>query len=265
MHSQKFEIPVNGASVCGELHVPATASNDNAAPAVLICRGVTALDDATDRFLAQTCATLAREGVAAARLEHRCAGLILEDFDSHTAQNDIEDAGAVYDWLSSHESVDPRAIGVLGYCLGGIAAAALAGRCRAVARLCLVAACTARHARACLARDRGAYGSMQAANLPQQYLPSLESIDSEQDAAEFEGRTLVIHAAADAVVPLQVSTDFARALRLAKRRVEQIQVARADHSFTSAAAREVCIEHVVRFFRAMIATEPVAIAGQSSP
>src|SRR5262245_192524 len=110
---EAFQIELRGGTVRGVLHRPADSVGAPTA-AVLICRGVRNLDEDGHTLLDELASALSQRGLAVARFEHRCADLILDDFDAHTAEHDIEDVSAAYDWLASWTDIDPDRIGLIG-------------------------------------------------------------------------------------------------------------------------------------------------------
>jgi fermentation-respiration switch protein FrsA (DUF1100 family) len=84
---------------------------------------------------------------------------------------------------------------------------------------------------------------------------SLKSITPTEDLTTRECPVLIVHGAADAIVPCEVSLAYLNALEVAGRHVEHVLVARGDHLFTSPAVRAACLDQVLRFFSALRASD----------
>jgi dipeptidyl aminopeptidase/acylaminoacyl peptidase len=262
---ETFEIAVENGTVRGALHRPLSASSETPAPAVLLCRGVYIPADDAGGLFDQLSHELVESGLAVLRFDHRCANMILDDFDAHNAVHDIEDAMAALRWLLRQNDIDRARVGVVGFSLGAIAATAVCNNMPSVARLCLLNAMTAASVAPCIAAGIGSHGSngngaqKEAVQLPAAYAASLGGIDSPREAAAHDRPTLVLHGASDRFVPPKVSLEYVRVLMDAKRRVEHVLVARGDHTFSASATRSACVERACDFFKALLserAAEP---------
>ena len=259
--TEMMEIELDGGIVRGVLHRPAPAA-DKPSPAALVCRGVHLPGEDAHKLLDDLTQGLTAAGLATLLFEHRCADLILEDFDAHCAGDDARDAQAALAWLKQQADIDAARIGVIGYSLGAIAATALVGQCGAITSLCLVSAATAAFVRETLTRNGSQ--AITAEHLPAAYAPSLESIDSAKQIAAFDRPALVVHGAADRIIPPEISGVYVEALRALGRPVEHVLIARGGHTFSTAEARASCVEQIVRFHAACLnANEPAAVAGQA--
>lgn len=262
--TEKMEIDLKGGTVRGTLHVPDRSNPDEALPAVLICRGVHVHADSAQPFFDDLAGALSANGTAVLLFDHRCADLILEDYDAHTATDDAWDAQTAFNWLRKRPEIDPLRIGVIGYSLGAIAAAALAGQNREIHRLCLLAAAPVHFVVRTMGNTAEGAGQLAAERLPASYVPSLASIDSAKDLSSFEHPILLLHGAADRLVPPEVSLEFLKALSPRQNQVEHVLIARADHVFSNADARETCVTHVARFFGAMAPANAQPLASDRS-
>src|SRR5262245_12449300 len=206
---EEFAIEIAGAASRGSSQRPAKSDDERgsaaavgesggpAVPAILICRGVHVQGEDDAGLCDDLTAALLKRGVAVARFEPRCADLILEDFDAHCAGHDLSDALAVHQWLAARPSIDRQHIGVLGFALGAIPAAALARQTKDIECLCLLAPTTAEHLVTKLVRGNGSPASLDPAKLPKAYLPSLADTDSARDAGTHDRPILIVHGAAD--------------------------------------------------------------------
>jgi uncharacterized protein len=265
---ETFEIAVERGTVRGALHLPATASAESPCAAVLICRGVYVPADDAGGLLEHLCEELVQAGLAVLRFDHRCADMILDDFDVHTAAHDVEDAMAALRWMLRRNDVDQARIGLVGFSLGAIAATAVCNNVPSIARLCLLNALTSRSVANCMSESHAANGHngsnngrIESGHLPASYPASLGGIDSAREVAAHERPTLVLHGAADKFVSPSISLEYVRVLLDAKRPVEHALVARGDHTFSGSAARAACVDRVCAFFSALVAeraAEPAA-------
>jgi uncharacterized protein len=262
MPVEAFELKVESGAVRGSLQMPENIRAGASVPAVLMCRGVFVFAEDAGGLFDDLSKALSESGLAVVRFEHRCADLILEDFDAHRAVDDLEDAMAIIRWLMRREDIDKSRIGLIGYSLGAIAATAITQSMPSIARVCLLSATTASNLASRLANGNGAHSFLQPGQVPASYASSLAGIDSAQEIARHQRPTMVLHGAADRFISVDVSLEYVKALADAGRRVNHVLVARADHTFSSRETRAACLELVTDFFRAMVAenqsTESVA-------
>ena len=265
MASQEvFEIQLKGGAVRGALHRPADADSSVPLAAILICRGLQSGGEDANTLIDELVEALCKAGLAVAVFEHRCADLILDDFDAHDAGHDVEDASAVFQWMSAQPAIDANRIGVIGYSLGAIAATVLAGRFKSLARLCLLSAASASSARALPHKGNGTTRPAHAERLPAAYLPSLSAIDPPSQAGLHDRPNLIVHGAADRVISPHVALEYLTALETAGRQVEHLLIARGSHAFALPEARAACLEQVVRFFGAMSVEQEQSAVAKSS-
>jgi dienelactone hydrolase len=260
--TESFKLEVGSGEVAGTLQLPRAASAKSPAGSVIICQGIAPAGDEAAALLDELAAAVVASELAAVRFEHRCADLILEDFDAHTAGHDLDDSLAVYRWLAEREDIDVARIGVLGYSYGAIAATAIARRLEAINRLCLIAPATARHVRAASNGTNEQVTDDHTHRLPAAYGPSLAETDSGAEAAFHNRPTLIVHGAADRFIGPEAAFEYQRALEFADRPVEHVLIARADHDFAQPGVRQACLQRVARFFAAM---EVVASSVVKSP
>lgn len=258
---ESFETEVNGGVVRGSLRLPKASAPDAPSPAVMICRGLHVEGDDAAGLFDDLSDGLIAAGISVARFEHRAADLILEDFDTHSVADELDDAQAVHAWLSANPLLDRNHIGVIGYALGAIAACGLSKRTQAINRMCLISPTTADHLRNRLTRSNGSPAALDPARIPKSYLAGLEALDSTRDAAFHNRPTLIVHGAADRFIGQEVSLEYSQSLELAGRDVARVLVARADHAFTEPGHRAACVQCATRFFNAMV-QEPI-LAGHS--
>lgn len=233
----------------GLLHLPEEHAGSNGLPAVLLCRGVHGHGDDTQPLVDAIIAGLHSIDVAAVTFEHRCAELILEDFDRHTALHDVEDAQAVLQWMRGRKVLDRQRFSVMGYSLGAVAAALLADTNPDLIGVCLLAAPTMEFLRDLKTDAEDESTAMAGDRLPAAWLPSLDRADYESALGRCRQPMLVLHGAADRVIPVENSFQLVNALHAAGRSVDHVLVAHGDHVLSSAESRVACIEPLRRFIQ----------------
>ncbi|MHC4948354.1 MAG: alpha/beta hydrolase family protein [Planctomycetota bacterium] len=244
---ETFEVEVDGGAVRATYAPPADGGKRHGA--VLVCRGLGPFDDdATADLLDAIGVALRDAGVATAEFESRSATMIMEDFDAYTAQDSVDEAVAMFRWLADRDDVDAASIGVLGFGLGGVTAAGLARRVEPLDRLALLAAAGG----PAPAPDSNG----EPDSVPEAFRASLEQMHPAEDVTFYPRPVLLIHGAADRAAPPAASHAYCRALEAADRPVEHLLVARADHHFEAADARDACIGRLARFFADMPADAP---------
>ena len=236
---ESFTVEVGGGHIEGTLALPEGA-DARRFPTVLICRGLHTFDDETAELLHEAAEAFRESGLATVDYEARSAKMILDDFHAYTASDNLDDAIAVLDWMLGRSSVDAGAIGLLGYNIGGITAACLAGRTDRITRLALLSPGGAERS------DDDA-----APAVPEGYLDSLTDLKPLESLMRQECPTMVMHGAADRDIDPDASFEYRRAFETAGRPIDHLQVALADHTFSWSEARLACIEQLCRFFAEM--------------
>ena len=242
-----FDIELNGTAVRGRLDFPDAVRKEDAQarPVVLLCEGLPANARARE-FPGQITDALVDVGVAVATI----VGASDAAAGARLAVESIDDAAAVFHELMLREDVDLGRVGILGHSVGCVVAACLARRTDQIAGLCLLAPCTAAHVAACAAEDADSEiaSRMGAPEMLPEYFEGLDALHPVQDVAVYDRPTLIVHGAADRVAPLAVALEYRQSIEAAGHRVEFIQVALADHFFSSNPARSACLDEVTGFF-----------------
>ena len=244
---EAFDVELDGTSVRCRLDFPVEDPKGDAParPVVLLCEGLPA--NARARELpGQIADALVDAGVAVATIvrgSDAAAGALL-------AVEAIDDAAAVFHGLMLREDVDLRRVGILGHSVGCVVAACLARRTDQIAGLCLLAPCTAAHVAACAAEDADSEiaSRMGAPEMLPEYFEGLDALHPVQDVAVYDRPTLIVHGAADRVAPLAIALEYRQSIEAAGHQVEFIQVALADHFFSSNPARSACLDELTGFF-----------------
>ncbi|WP_321965516.1 alpha/beta hydrolase family protein [Burkholderia cenocepacia] len=122
---------VDGQKISGTLELP---DNVQTAPILLMLHGFTAsrnewASSAVKEGLFARCAkVLSKKGVASLRIDFRGSGQSEGKFEDMTVDNEIKDALAALDFLSSRHDIDGQRISLVGMSLGGAVATAVASR-----------------------------------------------------------------------------------------------------------------------------------------
>lgn len=214
-------------------------------PIVVINRGLASGEGDNDALDALS-AALAAAGVIAVLAEPRTANLILDDFNGFRLSDEVDDLLAVAQHAGQLGDADPARLGLIGWSLGAVAVLLAAARLPAVQRVCLINPATPAHIITRLARREALTGGNEP--IPMAFVASLADLDAETLAAGHHAATLIVHAAADRFIPPAVSLEYLGGSEAAKRSVERVLIARADHAFSDSPARQVCAERVATFF-----------------
>ena len=117
------------ATIVGTLELPKGIEKP---PVVLLLHGFTGsrdelpIKDTKEGVFSRTARLLAERGVASLRIDFTGSGESSGKWEDVTAQSEIADALAAFDWLKRQTDIDPDKIHVLGWSLGGLVAAHVA-------------------------------------------------------------------------------------------------------------------------------------------
>jgi dipeptidyl aminopeptidase/acylaminoacyl peptidase len=123
------KIPRGDATIVGTLELPKDVQKP---PVVLLLHGFTGsrdelpIKDTDEGVFSRTARLLAERGVGSLRIDFTGSGESSGKWEDVTAQSEIADALAAFDWLKGQTTVDPEKIHVLGWSLGGLVAAHVA-------------------------------------------------------------------------------------------------------------------------------------------
>lgn len=126
----------------GDHQIPATLAQPRGGgakarfPAVLLIHGFASQKDEVGNFYKRLAEKLALEGYASLRFDFPGSGDSPLPFTANTIDFQVGDARTALDFLLSQPNVDPNRVGIVGFSLGGIVGATVAGtdpRVRALA------------------------------------------------------------------------------------------------------------------------------------
>ena len=240
---QEFEISVGEGRVRGTLQRPETAGENGPAPIVLICSDPPGSMGGPATLMDEMAAALAAGGLAVAQFRGREGGE-----SKPTATDLVDDASAVFRHLLLDDDLDGGRLGLLGWRLGSIIAACLAGRTDQINRICLWSPITSGDLLSRIAKAGAAASLLDAHAVGEPFIESLAKLTPAEDLAAHDRPTLLLHGAADRIIPPSCARPFLEAAERAGRRFEQELIALADHELTDPDIRAACLARVRRFF-----------------
>ncbi len=253
--SEPFEIKIGGGAVHGTLYLPPGEAEEQPWPAVLICRGIHGQRHVAADLFGDLAAGLCDAGLAGAVYEPRPIPAEPEVPDDHGVLRHVDDASAVFRWLALRPDLDLHRLGVVGFSLGSVVVSSLARRTDQIASVCLVAPITGDDAATRIAKSDEWAAGTGLDEVDADLLESLAAVEPAKDLAFYDRPTLIVNAAVDQFVPVEISGRYLDGIERAGHQLERMVVARADHSFSEPAARAACVDQIVRFFARM--PEPV--------
>jgi len=230
------EIPVTfksgGEQVVGMLHLP----KKKKCPAVVCFHGFTGNKPEAHRLFVLAARELARNGVAALRIDFRGSGDSSGDFSEMTISRELEDARAAMKFIRRRPEVDPARVGVLGMSMGGMVSALLLGEDKKVTVAVLWSPVANFH-RLWSTRmtpqveaDLAAKGIADYGGWPvvKKFIEDGMTHDPVKSLAKSKAEILVLHGDIDDAVPVEESARYTNA---ARREI----IRGADHVFSSLA------------------------------
>lgn len=219
LHAQTdttFMLPASGHDLAVRLTMPAVAGHKKC-PAVVLCHGFGG--SMQGRLWDGLAETLLRQGVAVLRFDFMGHGKSGGRFRDMTVPKEIDDAKAVVAYAEQLPQVGR--VSLIGHSQGGVVAAMTAGQLgtKRIHTLCLLAP-------AAVLRDDALRGNTfgklyNAADPPEcvdlgggrllgrEFVKTAQTLPIYETAARYRGRTLVVHGAADRVVPYTYGQRFA--------------------------------------------------------
>ena len=131
---KQIHFTVEGQRLYGMLHLP---EGKGPFPALSMYHGFTGQRIEPHRLFVKTARKLAIEGFVVLRFDFRGSGESQGDFRDMTISDEIRDALASLDFLTSQPEVNPNRLGVLGLSMGGFVASHVASQSSRVKALVL--------------------------------------------------------------------------------------------------------------------------------
>jgi len=216
------------------LHIPTRTP----APSLVMCHGFTGNRVEAHRLFVRAAREFSKRGILACRFDFYGSGESEGEFHEMTVSNEIEDLGAVLDFLLRRPEVDSRRVGALGLSLGGVVALA---RAAADERIRFVVTWSAPASFQMLVETaeslfKGADVRGEYVDLPSGYRISREFIQdiARHSVPEYARRIsprplLILHGDRDMVVPYSHAEELYKSAK-APREVAIIKG--GDHTFT---------------------------------
>jgi dipeptidyl aminopeptidase/acylaminoacyl peptidase len=173
----------------------------------------------------------------------------------------VDDASAVFRHLLLHDDLDRDRIGLLGWRLGSITAACLAGRTDQINRVGLWSPITSGDVLSRIAKGHAAEALLDVNTVGDPFVESLAKLTPAEDLAAYDRPTLLLHAAADRVVPPTCARPFLEAAERAGGHFLHELIARADHELADPDLRAACLARMQRFFAKMEVPAKAAAGG----
>lgn len=236
-----IEVPVGGLTVVAVLHEPADDPPSSGWPLVVTCHGVNGSKIGPSRGFVDLAGRLAREGIATVRLDYRGAGDSEGDSALLSLSTAIEDTEAVVDEIVGSGTVDLSRLGLVGHSFGGVVASEAVSRLGATA-VCLWSTPLAPTPAAFADLPRladledGPGLDWDGYRLGDRFLTEMAVARPLDDLRRASIPVLLVHGAADDVVPVLQSTAAAAELQAAGKEVEVEVISLGDHSFARAAS-----------------------------
>ena len=240
---QEFEIVVGEGHVRGTLHRPNAAGENGPAPIVLICGEPPGSVGGPSTLLDEMMSALVDGGLAIAHFRGREGGE-----PAPTARDLVDDASAVFRHLLLDDDLDGKRMGLLGWRLGAMFAACLAGRTDQINRICLWSPISSGDLLSRIAKAGAAGPPLDAQAAGEPFIESLARLTPADNLAAHDRPTLLLHGAADKVIPPACARPFLEAAERAGRRFERELITRADHELADPDIRAACLARVRRFF-----------------
>lgn len=246
---EEFSVELEGPPVRARLALPEATGERRSWGVVLLVHGAPGIGAESEDLFVRMTDALVDAGLAVVTIATGSAGAP----GARLAVEGVDDAAAVLHGLALRDELDLDRIGVVGQSLGAIVVARLARRTDQIARVALVSPVTIAEVSARLGSETAGEVAVRlgASGAPPGYFDGLSTLTPAVDLTIHDRPTLILHGAADRVVPPEASFEYRDALEAAGRRVDHVLVALGDHVFSSVQSREACLDRLSRFFAAM--------------
>ncbi len=218
-------------------------------PAVLLLHGFTGQRIEAGFLFVTLGRLLAQRGIAAVTFDFRHSGESDGSFDQMLVTGELADALRMTTWLQSQPFADRTRLGLLGFSLGGLLAAACMARTDAYRALTLLAPTTV--ANICR------FAGEQAADAPvtvgchqlhRDFFRDVKTLNPVADVIRNPRPTLLVQGTEDQAVTPAVSQAYVAALQRTQVPCEHALIAGADHGFGKPTHRQQLCQTVVDFF-----------------
>lgn len=243
-----------GQRIFAVLHTPLHANGKF--PAVLFCHGFAGNKIGAGRMYVALAETLAKEGIAALRMDFRCCGDSEGQFSEMNLPGLISDAEVALRHLAGHSAVDSSKIGILGSSLGG-PIAVYASRSTAIPSTMALWAPVAsgqrwredwerHHSHENIEGRIRSGGQSASAEFCEQFL----AMTADKEMAQMHGIPLLhVHGNCDVTVFPQHAEDYRRAREEARAASHFIILPNSDHNFSIEEERELMLAETVQWFK----------------
>ena len=237
-----METPVvfecKGQQLVGMLHLPEGRAQ---VPAALLLHGFGATKSEAHRMFVKLARALANHGIASLRFDYRGCGDSAGNFEDITIRSQVIDAGEALRFLARQKRVNSQRLALIGMSLGGTIAAHLLAREPAKFK---AAALWAPVAEGGDILDEfstpDAVASLAQTGLTEhwgnlvgvEFIRQFAEMKPLREITKAKCPVLLVHGSADETVPAQHAELYERALLAAKRHVQKIIIAGADHTFS---------------------------------
>ncbi len=240
----------SGKTLRGMLHVP--AAQKRRLPGVVFFHGFTGNRLESHGMFVKCSRELSRAGIGSLRFDFYGSGESDGEFREMSLRGEIGDGRSAVDFLRAQAGIDPERVGLLGFCLGGTVASALALSVAAkVVVLWSALAHTGRLREIIQRSARKIPGKAGASEFnTQEISPRLTDdvlkVEPIRHLARFKGPTLIVHGEKDASVAVSHARDFYQAAGADAKEIAII--AGADHYFNSTRWEQETILRTVQWF-----------------
>ncbi len=221
----------------GMRHWPdANGETQDSVPAVILLHSFTSQKGEWHQMYVKLSRALERANVASFRFDFLGSGESDGEFIDMTVSHEVEEAHAILDMVREHPGVDPARVSLVGFSLGGLVAALVAGDCQdKVEKLALIAPAwnmrdwvvQMASGMSEAAMDRGFDHNANLVGRP--FAEDILPLEPFSRAAKFEGPVLTVYGEADARVPADVIMRSSR--QAYGDRTLLHKIAEANHTF----------------------------------
>lgn len=250
MRQQAIELERDGQTIRGMAYLP---DRPGRAPTMVMLHGFTGQRMESGFLFVRLSRLLAGQGVAAITFDFLGSGESDGAFDEMLVTGEVADALRVTQWAAGQPYVDRSRMGLLGFSLGGLVAAATVGRTEVYRALVLMAPTTVanlcRHAVGPDGNEKQKPVVLGPNVLHSRFFDDARTLDPVSDVAKHARPTLLVQGSADTAVTPEVSGEFVAAMRHADVPCEVVMINEADHGFSMPPWRKLLYDAVLDFAR----------------